>query len=120
MSEEKSGASWAAASIFQSEKRRRKARGIFASIALAASKMALLNDEDVNAAACCQSYQTNVHVVVHVGKLVWVHGRIDMTRDGPRRRATATRRVRQPDSGAMTSGERVDRGAHFIVVGANE
>ena len=77
--------------------------------------MALLNDEDVNAAACCQLYQTNVHVVVHVGKLVWVHGRIDMMRDEPHRHATATRRVRQPNSGAMISGERVDTAVRILL-----
>ena len=58
-----------------------------------------------------------VHGVVHVldlERLERVRGRIDVTRDEPHRHANATRSVRQPDHGAMLSGERVERGAHFL------
>ena len=77
--------------------------------------MALHDNEDVSAAACCQSYEIKVDVVVHVRKLGWVHTRIDVMRDEPHRHATATRSVRQPDSGDMLGEVRVERGAHFII-----
>ena len=91
MSGAKSGACWAPASNLQSGKRRRKAYAIFALSALAASDMALLLDEDVDAAACCQSHEINVHVVVHVRKLERVRERVDVTQDEPHRHAAATR-----------------------------
>ena len=91
MSVAKNGACWAPASNLQSGKRRSKAYAIFALSALAASNMALVLDEDVGAAACCQLHELSVHVVVHVRKLEWVRECVDVTQDEPRRHAAATR-----------------------------
>jgi hypothetical protein len=105
------------ASILQSGKRRRGARGICASIVLAARKKPLLRDEHDHAAdwlqiSVCENKCMLLCTLASLNECVSASTRRETSHI---RQATATRSARQPDPDAVLSSERVERGAHIII-----